>query len=125
MLASTACVAVLAVLSERLVCRPLRHASGPHPMIAAIGVLLFFEASEQAIWGADFRRMQSPYNGIIHVLGLTATVHGLLLIGSAFALVAALDLFLTRTTMGWTILVMAENREGASLVSIDPAWFRS
>ena len=37
LLGSALCVALLAVLSERLVFHPLRKASGLHPMIAAIG----------------------------------------------------------------------------------------
>jgi branched-subunit amino acid ABC-type transport system permease component len=32
-----------------------------HDMIAAIGILLFLEAGAQAMWGADFHRMQTPY----------------------------------------------------------------
>src|SRR5688572_30911180 len=44
MFGSALCVALLATLAERLVFHPLRAASGLHPMIAAIGVLLFLEA---------------------------------------------------------------------------------
>ncbi len=50
MLGSAACVALIAVLAERLVFHPLRDASGLHPMIAAIGILLFLEAGAQALW---------------------------------------------------------------------------
>ena len=67
MLGSAVCVALLAMLAERLVFYPLRHASPLHPMIAAIGVLLFLEAAAQAIWGADFQRMSSPYTGIVNL----------------------------------------------------------
>jgi branched-chain amino acid transport system permease protein len=117
---SAACVALIAVLAERLVFHPLRAASGLHPMIAAIGVLLFLEAAAQAIWGADFHRMQTPYTGILDLGGVTAPVQRLLIIGAAFALMIALHLFLTRTVMGSTIIASAQNRDGASLVGIDP-----
>ncbi|CAN7424966.1 branched-chain amino acid ABC transporter permease [Pseudorhodoferax sp. LjRoot39] len=113
------CVAVLATLAERLVFHPLRNASGLHPMIAAIGLLLFLEAGAQAIWGADFHRMPTPYGGMVEVAGVTAPVQRLLIIGAAFALMLALHLFLTRTVMGSTIVAMAQNRDGASLVGID------
>lgn len=119
MLGSACFVAVLAVLSERLVFHPLRNASGLHPMIAAIGLLLFLEAGAQAIWGADFHRMQSPYTGIVEIGGVIAPVQRLLIIGAAFALMVVLHLFLTRTVMGSTIIAMAQNRDGASLVGID------
>jgi branched-chain amino acid transport system permease protein len=119
MIGSAACVALLATLAERLVFHPLRHASGLHPMIAAIGVLLFLEAGAQAIWGADFNRMQTPYTGIIDIGGLTLPSQRLLIICGAFALVVALQLFLKKTVMGSTIIAMAQNRDGASLVGID------
>lgn len=119
MLGSAACVAAIATLAERLVFHPLRAASGLHPMIAAIGVLLFLEAGAQAIWGADFHRMQTPYTGIIEMGGLVMPVQRLLIVGAAFGLMVVLHLFLTRTVMGSTIIAMAQNRDGASLVGID------
>lgn len=119
MAGSAACVALLAVLSERLVFHPLRNASGLHPMIAAIGVLLFLEAAAQAIWGADFQRMQTPYTSIIDLGGITAPAQRLLIIGGAFTLMVVLHLFLKKTVMGSTIIAMAQNRDGASLVGID------
>ena len=119
MLGSALCVALLAVLAERLVFNPLRNNPGLHAMIAAIGLLLFLEAGAQAIWGADFRRMTTPYTGILELGGVTAPVQRLLIVAAAFALVGALHLFLTRTVMGSTIVAMAQNRDGASLVGID------
>jgi branched-chain amino acid transport system permease protein len=119
MLGAAAVVAVLAALSERLVFHPLRHHEGLHPMIAAIGLLLFLEAGAQALWGADFQRMPTPYEGIVHIMGATAPVQRLLIIGGAFALMLALHLFLTRTVTGSSIIAMAQNREGASLMGID------
>ncbi|MEF7612858.1 branched-chain amino acid ABC transporter permease [Aquincola sp. MAHUQ-54] len=119
MAGSAAAVAALATLAERLVFHPLRHASGLHPMIAAIGMLLFLEAAAQAIWGADFHRMQTPYTGIIDLAGVTAPVQRLLIIGAAFGLMVLLQLFLRHTVTGSTIVAMAQNRDGASLVGID------
>lgn len=119
-MALAACVvAALAVLSERLVFEPLRHAPPLHEMIAAIGLLLFLEAVVQAMWGAEFRRLPSPYPGILRVFDLTAPVQRLIIIGAAFGLMAGLTLFLKRTIMGSTIIAMAQNREGAALVGID------
>lgn len=113
------CVAAIAVLAGRFVFHPLRHSSGLHPMIAAIGMLLFLEAAAQAIWGADFHRMATPYTGIIELGGVTAPVQRLLIIGAAFVLMLGLHLFLKRTVTGSTIIAMAQNRDGASLVGID------
>ena len=119
MLGSAAVVAVLSMLAERLVFHPLRNAPPLHDMIAAIGILLFLEAGAQAIWGADFHRMQSPYGNLVEIFGLTTVGQRLLIIAGAVVLVTVLHLFLTRTTTGLTIIAMAQNRDGAALVGID------
>jgi len=120
MLGAAGAVAFIAALSERLVFHPLRNATGLHPMIAAIGMLLFLEAAAQAIWGADYHRLQSPYTGLLELGGVTLPSQRLLIIVAAFGLVAALHLFLTRTALGSTIIATAQNREGAQLVGINP-----
>ena len=119
MLGSAIVVAVVAMLAERLVFHPLRNSSELHPMIAAIGLLLFLEAGAQAIWGADFHRMATPYMGIVEFGGMTAPIQRLLIIVAAFALMLALHLFLKHTVMGSSIIAMAQNRDGASLMGID------
>src|SRR5690606_41042349 len=51
MLGAGVVVAILSVLSERLVFHPLRDAPPIHDKIAAIGILLFLEAGIQALYG--------------------------------------------------------------------------
>lgn len=119
MLMAAVTVAVLGMLSERLVFHPLRNASPLHPKIASIGLLLFLEAGAQVLWGADFHRMPTPYTSIVEMGGITVPLQRLLIVVAAFALMVALHLFLTRTTTGSTIIAMAQNREGASMVGID------
>ncbi|WP_019561488.1 MULTISPECIES: branched-chain amino acid ABC transporter permease [Caldimonas] len=113
-------VALIAVAAERLVFHPLREAPALHHMIAAIGLLLFLEAGAQAVWGADFHRLPTPYTGIVDIGGATAPVQRLMIVGAAFALMVALHLFLKKTVIGSTIIAMAQNRQGAALVGIDP-----
>jgi branched-chain amino acid transport system permease protein len=119
MLGAAAVVALLAVLSDRLIFHRLRDAPPLHDMIAAIGLLLFLEAGVQAIWGADFHRLAPPYAQIVRIFDLVAPAQRLIIIAAAFGLMLVLHLFLTRTLTGSTIIAMAQNREGASLVGID------
>jgi branched-chain amino acid transport system permease protein len=119
MAGAAAAVAVLAVLSDRLIFHQLRHAPPLHDMIAAIGLLLFLEAVIQAIWGAEFHRLQAPYPQIVRVFDLVAPAQRLIIIAAAFGLMVLLHVFLTRTMVGSTIIAMAQNREGAALVGID------
>lgn len=111
--------AAVAVLTERLVFEPLRKAPPLHDMIAAIGLLLFFEAGVQAAFGADFHRIHAPFAQIIRFGGLTLPAQRLLIVAAAFVLMLALHLFLNRTMIGATIVATAQNREGAALVGID------
>lgn len=120
MLGAAGIVAVLAVIAERLVFHPLRNAPGLHHMIAAIGILLFLESGAQALFGADFQRMQTPYTGIMEFSGLIMPVQRMLIVVAAFGLMVALHLFLKKTITGSTIIAMAQNRDGAALVGIDP-----
>ncbi|MEW9032021.1 MAG: branched-chain amino acid ABC transporter permease, partial [Planifilum fimeticola] len=73
-------IALLAVLSERLVFYPLRNDSPLQQMIAAIGILLFLEALAQVLWGADYRRMETPYDQTVDLFGLRVTEQRLLII---------------------------------------------
>ena len=116
---SAAVVGLLAVLMERLVFHPLRHAPPIHDKIAAIGILLFLEALAQFIWGAEFQTMASPYGQVVNVLGITLTVQRLLIIGSTVLIMVLLYLFLKKTFTGATIIAMSQNRDGASLVGIN------
>ncbi|OJF16901.1 MAG: ABC transporter permease [Bacillaceae bacterium G1] len=119
MLMSIIVVGLLSVLQERIVFHPLRHATPIHAKIAAIGVLLFLEACAQAIWGAEFRMLPSPYDKVVTWFGVSVTQQKLLIILAALVLMAALHVFLRHTTVGSTILAMAQNREGAYLVGIN------
>ncbi|WP_432378127.1 branched-chain amino acid ABC transporter permease [Duganella sp. P38] len=119
MAGAAAAVALISVLSERLVFHPLRKAPYLHHMIASIGILLFLEAGMQAIWGADFHRMSSPYPQILSFGDLTLPAQRLMIIVAAFVLVLLLQLFLKKTITGATIVAMAQNRDGAALVGID------
>jgi branched-chain amino acid transport system permease protein len=119
MAGAAAAVALIAVLSERLVFHPLRNSPYLHHMIASIGILLFLEAGAQALWGADFHRMQTPYTEVLSLAGLSLPAQRILIIVAAFVLVGLLQLFLKKTITGATIVAMAQNRDGAALVGID------
>lgn len=120
MLAAAIFVAILSMAAERLIFHPLRDAPGLHHMIAAIGLLLFLEAIVQSIWGADFHRLQAPFTQILRFGGLTAPAQRILIVVAAFVLMIGLQIFLRKTTMGATIVAMAQNRDGAALVGISP-----
>ncbi len=122
MLAAAGFAAFVAIFSDRLVFAHLKNAPLMHDMIAAIALLLFFEAAIQAWWGAEFYRIAPPFPQIVRVFNLTAPAQRLLIIAAAFILMFGLYLFLNKTWVGSTILATAQNRQGAALVGMDPAF---
>jgi branched-chain amino acid transport system permease protein len=112
-------IGLLGVVMERLVFNPLRHSPPIHDKIAAIGMLLFLEALVQLVWGAEYRRMISPYDKVVEVLGLTVTIQRLLIVFTAVFVMVLLYLFLKKTMTGAAIIAMSQNREGAFLVGIN------
>lgn len=118
-LLSVIVVALLAVLMERLVFNPLRNAPPIHDKIAAIGLVLFFEAFVSLIWGNDYHRMVTPFGDAVKIAGVSTSPQRLLVIGVAVVVVVLLYLFLKKTMIGASIMAMAQNRDGAFLVGIN------
>ncbi len=117
--ASVVVLAAYGALAERFVFHPLRDAPHVNSMIAGLGLLLFMESGAQRLWGADFRRLATPYNGTIDIFGMPVATQRLLVIGAAILVMVGLHLFLKRTPTGAAIEAMAQDRDGALLVGID------
>lgn len=118
-LISLTVVGLLSVLMDRLVFHPLRHSPPIQHKVAAIGILLFLEALAQFIWGADYRQMSTPFGQVIDLFGLTVTLQRILIVVTAITIMILLTIFLRKTFIGASIIAMAQNREGASLVGIN------
>jgi len=116
---SIVCVAIIAILMERLVFNPLREAPAIHDKIAAIGIMLFFDALIPLIWGNEYHRMLTPFGDTVSLFGVSTTVQRILVIVVACIAVVLLQLFLKKTMTGASIMAMAQNREGAFLVGIN------
>ena len=112
-------VAFVAILMERLVFNPLRNAPAIHDKIAAIGMVLFFDALVSLIWGNEYHRMITPYGEPVTVFGIATSYQRILVIVVAIVVVILLQLFLKKTLIGASIIAMAQNREGAFLVGIN------
>jgi branched-chain amino acid transport system permease protein len=112
-------LAGLGALMERVAFRPITGRSPVNAMIVGLGLLLFLEGAAHALWGADYRRLDTPFDGVINLVGLTITEQRLMVIVAAVLVMLGLYYFLKRTVMGMTIEAMAQDREGALLVGID------
>jgi branched-chain amino acid transport system permease protein len=118
LIVSTIGLGLVGVVVERVVYRPLRDQPHINSFISAIGALMILENGVMAIWGPEGQRIPNPYPDPIELFGITMTMQRLLLILITLALIAALQLFLKKTTLGSTIEAVAQDREGAMLVGI-------
>jgi branched-chain amino acid transport system permease protein len=119
MLLAIVVLALVGIVLERLVFRPLSNAPEVNTIIAAVGVLFFLQTLAQVWFGGDYRVFPSPYDRVVHFAGLVATQQQLIIIVAAAVLMVALFWFLKRTLTGATIEAVAQNRAGAALVGID------
>jgi len=119
MAVSVIAVGLLGIAMERLAFRPLQGASAVRQMIVALGLLFFIEGGVDAIWGAEFRLLPPPFEGVVTLAGVNLTRQRLLVIGAAMAGMILLHLFLKGTAAGRTVRATAQDPEGARLVGID------
>lgn len=113
-------LALVGILLERVVFHPLRNSPHTHHMIAAVGAMFFFQAVAQVIWGADFRRMESPFEGALSIGGAQISWQRIIIIVTAVAVLALLTWFIKRSIHGQTIEAVEQDRTGASLAGISP-----
>jgi branched-chain amino acid transport system permease protein len=122
---------VLGVAVERFAYRPLRNAPRIAPLISALGVAFFLENSAQVL--TDGTRYS--YNGfelggkngnfgplldpVFTIDGRPVTVVQVLVVSTAFGLMAALVLLVSRTKFGKSMRATAYDAEAASMMGID------
>jgi len=112
-------LAIIGILVERVVFRPLREQPITSSLIAAIGALLFIEHLVTAIWGPHSHRIPNPYPEHIYFFGFSVSQQRLIVIMAAVLLIVLLHLFIKKTVVGATIEAVAQDREGAALVGIN------
>jgi branched-chain amino acid transport system permease protein len=113
----------LGVAIERFAYRPLRKAPRIAPLISALGVSFFLQNSVLLLYGADFRSYDTDFLVDVDVGidwgPLTVWLIRILVVVSAFAMMAGLWLLVTRTRLGKAMRATAYDREAAEMMGID------
>jgi branched-chain amino acid transport system permease protein len=113
----------LGLVIDVLVLKPLRRRNAPHliPMIATIGIAIFFNSAFQGIFGAENQRFPSDMvpDRQIHIGGIQISVLEVAIVGLSFALMAALFVVMRRTRLGRALRAVAESPKAAALLGID------
>ena len=123
LLAAMAGCGFLGVAIERFAYRPLRRAPRIAPLISALGVSFFLQNSVLLLFGADFRSYEA-FDLVDVEVGiswgpLNVWIIRLIVIGSAFVMMAGLWLLVTRTKLGKAMRATAFDREAAAMMGID------
>ena len=113
----------LGVVIERFAYRPLRNAPRIAPLISALGVAFFLQATALLLFGADFRSYETyEYVDLasgIHWGPLNISVVRIVVILTSFGLMLALTLLVARTRLGKAMRATAFDREAAAMKGID------
>ena len=122
LIAMAAC-AFLGVIIERLAYRPLRNQARLTALITAIGVSLFLENAAQLVFTADSRTFPpvTPQGAAstMHLGGITISKDQLVLVLTAFALMAVLTYIVQYTRIGKAMRAVQHDMDAASLMGIN------
>ena len=111
------------LLIDVLVLKPLRARNAPHliPMIATIGIGIFFNSAVQGIFGAENLRFPSEVmpDAQLHFGGVQVSVLELVIIVLSFVLMGTLMLVMRTTQLGRALRAIAESPKAAALLGIN------
>jgi branched-chain amino acid transport system permease protein len=120
MLGSMVGCALLGMLIERLIYRPLRNSPTLNVLITAIGVSLFLEYSGQLIFGAAPRTFPAIFPSVnFHLGSLTISSNQLLVIVVTLLLLSVLHFIVMKTKIGTAMRAVSLNPKAAALVGIN------
>ena len=121
MLLSMAICAVLGIVIERLVYRPLRNRPRLTVLITAIGVSIFLENFGQYLFGADPKLFPEilPDRAIEGLGDLTITVNQVIVLVVTLVLLVGLRFVVMKTKMGTAMRALSFSPTAASLMGIN------
>lgn len=112
--------AILGILVERIVYRPLRGGPTINVLITAIGVSLLLQYTGQIVFGAAPRTFPPIFPAANFHLGtLTISSNQLFVIGVAIALMVGLQLIVFKTKIGTAMRAVSLNPKAAQLVGVN------
>ncbi len=114
-----AAMALLAVIVERLVLRPLANQPPMSLFMATIGLAIVIEGVGQLMWGSKAHRLDLGIKDVpFEVLGVGISKFDLFAAGVAGTLVLALVVFFNRTATGRALRAVADDHQAAMSIGI-------
>jgi len=123
LIAALAVCGALGFAIDWLVLKPLRKRNAPHliPMIATIGIAIFFNSASQGVFGAENLRFPSELvpDQQLQFAGVQMSVLEVAIMLLSFALMAALLVIMRKTQLGRALRAIAESPKAAALLGIN------
>jgi branched-chain amino acid transport system permease protein len=113
--------AILGVIVQFLVLRPVNRLDTSGAIIATFGVLIALQAAAGMIWGADNQAYPQPFSASgVEVFGRTwpVSTYDIIVVILALMMVVALTVLFTRTSLGLAMRASAFNPEVARLSGV-------
>jgi branched-chain amino acid transport system permease protein len=110
--------AVLGVLAERVVFRPLRFTDPLNSMIAAIGLSFLLQNVLLQSGGAEPRRLDPFLRGVLFLGPIALPMQHLAILVLSALLIAGIELYLARTWNGLALRASAQDLDTAALMGV-------
>jgi branched-chain amino acid transport system permease protein len=110
--------ALLGLVSERIVFRPLRFTDPLNSMIAAIGLSFLMQNVLLQVGGAEPRRLDPFVEGVLFLGPVALPLQYLVILGVATVLIVAIQLYLARSWNGLALRASSEDLPTAALMGV-------
>ena len=118
--AAIAVGAVVGAAAERLLLRPLRHASIDTVMLVMIGLWIAMQNAELLGWGGVAKAIPHPFPTAPVVMGpVSVAPIRLFVLGTVLVLIIGSHLLIHRTRLGTAMRATFQDRETAALMGVD------
>lgn len=118
LLISALLVGGLGIVLEKVFFRPFRG-QVERALIIAVGLILLLQNAVLVTAGGIPKSTQSPFPGVVSIMGITISWERLVVVLVGFGLVAALFLLVHRTKVGQAMVAISQDRDGAALQGIN------
>lgn len=111
-------IALICIPTERFVIRPFEGRPAV-TMIATVGIAYIIQQTVLATYGGIPEKMPDPWAATFNIFGVSYPGYRILIAGISVAILAALWLFLYKTSFGILIRATIQDKEMASAVGIN------
>lgn len=118
-LAAVAAAALLGLLIERAIFRPIRFAPPHNAIIASMGLSYLLADSAQIIFSPAPRMMPAAINGVLEVGGVFVSYQRILILAVSTLLIIGLTMFVRYSWIGTAMRCVAQDKTASRLMGIN------